>query len=35
MAFPDFTPTVPVFFRTLAERFGDRTLIVLDDQRLS
>jgi non-ribosomal peptide synthetase component F len=35
MAFPDSTPTVPVFIRTLAERFGDRTLIVLDDQRLS
>ncbi len=35
MAFPDFTPTVPVFIRTLAERFGDRTLLVLDERRLS
>ena len=35
MAFPDYTPTVPVFIRTLAERHGDATLIVLGERRLS
>ena len=35
MAFPDYTPTVPVFIRTLAERHADATLIVLGEQRLS
>ena len=35
MAFPDSSPTVPVFIRQLAEKHGPRTLIVLDDERLS
>jgi acyl-CoA synthetase (AMP-forming)/AMP-acid ligase II len=35
MAFPDFTPTVPVFIRNLAARYGAKTLIALDDQRIS
>jgi acyl-CoA synthetase (AMP-forming)/AMP-acid ligase II len=35
MPFPDFQPTVPVFIRTLAARHGDRTLIALDDDRIS
>jgi acyl-CoA synthetase (AMP-forming)/AMP-acid ligase II len=34
MAFPDFQPTVPVLIRSLAERFGDRELIVRDTLRL-
>ena len=35
MSFPDFEPTVPVFIRTLAARHGEKTLIALDDDRLS
>jgi acyl-CoA synthetase (AMP-forming)/AMP-acid ligase II len=35
MPFPDFTPTLPVFLRTTAERFGPRTLLVSDGERLS
>lgn len=35
MSFPDFTPTVPVFIRALASRHADKTLIALDDQRIS
>jgi len=35
MGFPAFTPTVPVFIRQLAARHGDKTLIALDDQRIS
>ncbi len=35
MAFPEFTPTVPVFIRTLEERHGAKTLIALGDQRIS
>lgn len=35
MPFPDFDPTVPVFIRSLAERHGDKTLIALDEDRLS
>lgn len=35
MGLPDFTPTVPVFIRTLAERHGPKTLIALDDHRIS
>jgi acyl-CoA synthetase (AMP-forming)/AMP-acid ligase II len=35
MSFPDFDPTVPVFLRTLAARHGAKTLIALDEKRLS
>ncbi len=35
MSFPDFEATAPAFIRTLAARHGDKTLIALDDQRLS
>ncbi len=35
MSFPDFTPTVPVFIRTLAARHGDKTLIALEEDRIS
>ncbi len=35
MPFPDFTPTVPVFVRTLAARHGSKTLIALEADRLS
>src|SRR5262245_62851589 len=35
MPFPDFTPTVPVLLRTAAERFGPRTLLVADGERLT
>ena len=35
MAFPEFTPTVPVFIRTLEERHGAKTLIALGEQRIS
>lgn len=35
MPFPEFTPTVPSFIRTLAERHGDRTMMVLDDRRIT
>jgi acyl-CoA synthetase (AMP-forming)/AMP-acid ligase II len=33
MPFPEFTPTLPVFLRTLAQRFPSRTLIVSDGER--
>jgi acyl-CoA synthetase (AMP-forming)/AMP-acid ligase II len=33
--FPDFTPSFPVFLRTLAERFSDRTVLVADGERLT
>ena len=33
MPFPDYTPTVPEFIRTRVERFGDRPLILLNDDR--
>ena len=32
---PDYAPTIPEFLRTRRERFGDRTLIVLGERRLS
>jgi acyl-CoA synthetase (AMP-forming)/AMP-acid ligase II len=35
MPFPEYTPTVPVFIRQLAERHADRTAIVLGDRRLT
>jgi acyl-CoA synthetase (AMP-forming)/AMP-acid ligase II len=35
MPFPEYTPTAPVFIRHLAETFGDREMIVLDDERLT
>jgi acyl-CoA synthetase (AMP-forming)/AMP-acid ligase II len=35
MPFPDFVPSVPVWIRHLAERFGERELIVGDDERLT
>ena len=35
MPFPDFTATVPVFIRRLAQAHGDREVIVLDERRLS
>ena len=35
MAFPEFTPTVPVFIRPLEERHGAKPLIALGDQRIS
>src|SRR5262245_51470614 len=35
MPFPDFTPTVPVLLRTAAERFGPRTFLVADGERLT
>ena len=35
MALPPFTPTIPEFLRTLAERFADRPLAVLGDRRIS
>ncbi len=35
MPSPDFTPSVPVWIRRLAERFGGRELIVSDDERLT
>ena len=35
MPFPDFTPTLPVFLHTMAERFGPRTLVVSDGERLT
>jgi len=33
--FPEYTPTIPVMIRRLAQRFGDRDLIALGDRRLS
>jgi len=35
VAFPDYSPSLPVFLRRLAERFGGKELIVLGEQRLS
>lgn len=35
VAFPDYTPSIPEFVRTRSERFGDRMLIVLRDERVS
>jgi len=35
MPFPDYEPTVPVFVRRLAERHGERELIVQDGRRLT
>ncbi len=35
MAFPDYAPSIPVFLRRLAQRFGEKELVVLGDQRLS
>jgi acyl-CoA synthetase (AMP-forming)/AMP-acid ligase II len=35
MPFPDFTPTVPELVRTSAARFGDRTYLVANGERLS
>jgi acyl-CoA synthetase (AMP-forming)/AMP-acid ligase II len=32
---PDFVPSVPVWIRELAERFGERELVVGDEERLS
>ena len=35
MPFPDFTPTVPELVRNAAARFGDRTYLVADGERLT
>ena len=35
MTFPAYTPTVPVFIRSLAERFGDGEFMVLGDRRMT
>jgi acyl-CoA synthetase (AMP-forming)/AMP-acid ligase II len=35
MPFPDYVPTTPVFVRQLADRHGDREVIVLGDRRLT
>ena len=35
MAFPDFTPDLPTFLRTRVERFGERPLILLNDERIT
>jgi acyl-CoA synthetase (AMP-forming)/AMP-acid ligase II len=35
MPFPEFEPTTPVLIRHLAERHRDKTLIALEDERLS
>ncbi len=35
MAFPDFTPTVPELVRSSAARFGDRTYLVANGERLT
>ena len=35
MAFPDFSPCIPVFLKTAAELFGERPLILLNDDRLT
>lgn len=35
MGFPDYEPTAPNFIRSLAARYADNPMIVLDDQRLS
>ncbi len=34
-SFPDYTPTVPEFLRRIAQRFGDKELVVLGEQRLT
>lgn len=34
MAFPDFTPSIPVFLRSCVDRFGERPLILLNDHRI-
>src|SRR6478735_3997891 len=35
MPFPDFTPTVPELVRTAAARYGDRTYLVANGERLT
>jgi acyl-CoA synthetase (AMP-forming)/AMP-acid ligase II len=35
MAFPEYAPSIPVFLRRLAQRFGEKELVVLGEQRLS
>lgn len=35
MPFPSFTPSIPVFIRHLAQAYGPREMIVLNQQRLS
>jgi acyl-CoA synthetase (AMP-forming)/AMP-acid ligase II len=35
MPFPDFEPTLPVFLETRTAAFGERPLILLDDERIS
>jgi acyl-CoA synthetase (AMP-forming)/AMP-acid ligase II len=35
MAFPDYEPSIPAFIRTRVERFGDRPLILLGDERIT
>jgi len=35
MPFPTFTPSVPVFLRHIAREYGNKELIVLNDQRLT
>jgi acyl-CoA synthetase (AMP-forming)/AMP-acid ligase II len=35
MPFPDFEPTLPVFLETRSAEFGERPLILLDDERLT
>ena len=35
MAFPDYTPTLPVMLRELVRRFGPRPMIVLGDRRVT
>jgi len=35
MAFPDYTPTLPVFLQTRLEQFAERPLILLNDERIS
>ena len=35
MAFPDFTPTVPELVKHAADRFGDRTYLVANGERLT
>jgi len=35
MPFPDYEPSVPHFLRDIVSRHGDRTLVVLDDRRIT
>src|SRR3954466_13493455 len=35
MPFPDFTPTIPELVRSSATRFGDRTYLVANGERLT